>query len=249
MTTNAQLQFVDGPDVNRTWQIPDAETLKIRDDSTFRFAGIAVAFGLVFGVAVAATFGNLPSTLPSPSVASADFDAAAPATPVLHEATYAPPVSSRAKQLADTKPSTAVLPIALKISNSHKSAGIHHRHGVRKAAVAHHSNSLAARTPEAAPKAPVVAAVVPVREELKVNEPATALFFMEGDATVADFDAGMGRIETDEGKTFLLEKTASESLAGSWQDYHSNVHYRCDQTGNCTIRGAGVTLPNVKMST
>jgi hypothetical protein len=249
MTTNAQLQFVDGPDVNRTWQIPDAETLKIRDDSTFRFAGIAIAFGLVFGVAVAATFGNQPGTLASPSVASADSNAASLTTPAVYHATHASPVSSQAEQQTTAKPATAVLPVALKNFNSHKSGGVHHRHSVRKAAVSHQSNSLASRASESAPKAPAVAAALPVREELKVIEAPAGLFFMEGDATVADFDAQMGRIETDEGKTFLIEKTASESLAGPWQDYHSNVHYRCDQMGNCTIRGAGVTLPNVKMST
>jgi hypothetical protein len=249
MTTNAQLQFVDGPDVNRNWQIPDAETLKIRDDSTFRFAAIAIAFGLVFGVAAAATFGNQPGTLPSPSVASSDSNAAVLTTPAVYHATHASTVSSRTEQKTNTNSSTAVLPVTLKTSNSHKTVSSHHRRAAHKAAVTNHSNSLASNAPAAAPKAPVVAAFVPVREPLRVIEPPVGLFFMEGDATVADFDAQMGRIETDEGKTFLIEKTASDGIAAPWQDYHSNVHYRCDQTGNCTIRGAGVTLPNVKMST
>ena len=46
MNMNAQLQFADAADASKLWQIPDAETLRIKDDSTFRYAVVAVAFGL-----------------------------------------------------------------------------------------------------------------------------------------------------------------------------------------------------------
>ena len=71
---------------------------------------------------------------------------------------------------------------------------------------------------------------------------------MEGDATVADFDSSSGMIQTDEGKTFLIGTPAGVSNAGPWQDYHRNVHYRCDQSGNCTISGAGVVVSNAKLT-
>ena len=67
MPTNAQAQFADMTEVNLTWQIPEAETLRIKDDSTVRYAAAAVAFGLVFGVALAATAGNALVPLASPS--------------------------------------------------------------------------------------------------------------------------------------------------------------------------------------
>lgn len=73
-------------------------------------------------------------------------------------------------------------------------------------------------------------------------------FFVEGDATVADFDSSSGMIQTDEGKTFLIGMPAGVSNGGPWQDYHRNVHYRCDQSGNCTISGAGVTVSNAKLT-
>jgi hypothetical protein len=71
---------------------------------------------------------------------------------------------------------------------------------------------------------------------------------MEGDANVAEFDSSSGIIQTDAGKTFLIGIPADARNAAPWQDYHRNVHYRCDQSGNCTISGAGLVVPNAKLT-
>jgi hypothetical protein len=72
-------------------------------------------------------------------------------------------------------------------------------------------------------------------------------FFSEGDATVADFDASKGTIETYEGRTFVLGATAAASAPESLQDSGSSVHYRCDQSGSCTLSQAGQIMQNVRM--
>jgi hypothetical protein len=185
MNTYSQLQFADVNEVYRAWQIPEAETVKIKDDSTFRSAAAAVALGLVFGVALATAAANLSA----PASAALDSQGDSNASTLGAPQSFA----------ASLKVSPAPAPIP---------------------------GSLESR-PAEAPKIP---------------------FVMEGDATVADFDSSSGMIQTDVGKTFLIGIPADVKIAGPWQDYHRNVHYRCDQSGNCTISGAGVVIPNAKLT-
>jgi|HubBroStandDraft_1064217.scaffolds.fasta_scaffold60136_2 hypothetical protein len=72
-------------------------------------------------------------------------------------------------------------------------------------------------------------------------------FFSEGDATIADFDASAGRIETYDGRTFVIGASAAASASASLQDSGSSVHYRCDQNGNCTLVNAGQVMQNVRL--
>ncbi|MGB9152568.1 MAG: hypothetical protein WCD70_05725 [Alphaproteobacteria bacterium] len=90
---------------------------------------------------------------------------------------------------------------------------------------------------------------VPVAETWRSRpaEPMKIRYFIEGDATVADFDSVSGTIQTEAGKTFLIGAAAAARVAGSMQDYHRNLHYRCDQSGNCTISGAGMVVPHAKL--
>ncbi len=71
--------------------------------------------------------------------------------------------------------------------------------------------------------------------------------YSEGDFTVADYDAKGGTIETSDGRTFAVGITIAASDANSWGDYRSNVHYRCSQTGSCTLSGPGVVAPNARL--
>jgi hypothetical protein len=72
-------------------------------------------------------------------------------------------------------------------------------------------------------------------------------FYSEGDATVVSYDATGDTITTDDGRSFVIGSTVSESHAISWQDYRSNVHYRCDQSGNCSLVRTGVIALNAKL--
>jgi hypothetical protein len=73
------------------------------------------------------------------------------------------------------------------------------------------------------------------------------LFYSEGDATVASYNAAGDTIETDDGRTFVVGTTVSVSSATSWDDYHANVHYRCDQNGHCTLTRMGVIALNARL--
>jgi hypothetical protein len=72
-------------------------------------------------------------------------------------------------------------------------------------------------------------------------------FYSEGDATVISYDAAGDTITTDDGRTFVIGATVSASTAVSWQDYRSNVHYRCDQNNNCSLVRTGVIALNAKL--
>jgi hypothetical protein len=68
-------------------------------------------------------------------------------------------------------------------------------------------------------------------------------FTVHGEVTVSSYDSTAGIIETYEGETFALDQTQSTSGTVPWDDYVPNIHYQCDQFGNCTLnRGGGVVL-------
>jgi hypothetical protein len=246
MTTNAQVQFADGNEVNLTWHIPEAETLRIKDDSTIRYAAAAVAFGLVFGVALAATAGSALVPTSSPNQASTVSSTAVVAGSAASPSALAMSHHSQAANPAIAKSSSAILPAALKTSVSRKFSAAHRRHTARRVFAKRVSFTphLLTASLTTAPAPPPVT----VSMESRPAPATTASFFMEGDATVADFDSSSGTIQTDEGKSFLIGMPAGVGNGAPWQDYHRNVHYRCDQSGNCTISGAGVVVPNAKLT-
>jgi len=91
------------------------------------------------------------------------------------------------------------------------------------------------------PAAPVAAAMADVTAPAtsdNASRPASTV--IEGDLTVADFDALTGTVETREGRNFSVTQAGSDSNTSTWQDYAGNVHYRCTQGGSCTLRGSGV---------
>jgi|CZKF01.1.fsa_nt_gi hypothetical protein len=64
-------------------------------------------------------------------------------------------------------------------------------------------------------------------------------FSTEGDDAVVEFDVNRGVIETSGRKTFFLDKTSMGSADPVWQDYPVSIHFRCDQSTNCTLMHAG----------
>jgi hypothetical protein len=90
-------------------------------------------------------------------------------------------------------------------------------------------------------------AAATVRQAATASEARISTFMSEGDVTVAEFDAAMGRIETYEGRTFVLGGVTAPAVAASLQDSGTSVHYRCDQGGSCTLMRAGLVMQNVKL--
>jgi hypothetical protein len=97
------------------------------------------------------------------------------------------------------------------------------------------------------PPAPVDA---PTGLQLAAAAAATGPFYLgiEGDATVANYNGTTGKIETYEGSTFMLASATTGGSAIAWDDFPFNVHYRCDESGQCTMvhRGASATARMVR---
>lgn len=70
---------------------------------------------------------------------------------------------------------------------------------------------------------------------------------VEGDLTVADYNAKAGTIEICDGRTFAVGSTVSISGAPSWNEYRSDLHHRCGQDGSCTLTRAAVAALNTKL--
>jgi hypothetical protein len=89
---------------------------------------------------------------------------------------------------------------------------------------------------------------VPLDEQLSlVGDVKTVGFSSEGDLTVSDFDAKAGTLETSDGRTFAVGTTVSMSGATSWEEYRSDVHYKCGPNGSCTLMRAGAVAPNARL--
>jgi hypothetical protein len=118
------------------------------------------------------------------------------------------------------------------------------------APVVHHSavpvlaSASSPNAPPAKAAALHIAATVPVPavepDSLDEQVAPVANFYSEGDAAVVDYDSTLDTILTDDGKSFVIGPTVAMSSAASWNDYRSNVHYRCDQGGKCTLTRNGV---------
>jgi hypothetical protein len=72
-------------------------------------------------------------------------------------------------------------------------------------------------------------------------------FSIEGDDAIVEFDVNRGVIETSGRKTFFLDKTSMRSADPVWQEYPVNIHFRCDQSANCTLMHAGAGALRVRL--
>jgi hypothetical protein len=225
-------------------------------NSTYRAVTAGAGLGLFVGVAFAITACHTTAapTPPKPAASEPVAQSTQPAAPAVAPPSTAAPVPAPVIPIDSQKKTNNVpklLPSAHK-NSSHKGAGTGHRHGeskllvVNKGTVGHKS---AKRRPYA-PSAPSVAAPEQTALQLATAAAATGPFILciEGDVTVADYEPTTGTVETFERQTYTLSNVASEQSKIPWQDYPFNVHYRCDQVGNCTLyrRGASATARLVR---
>ena len=115
----------------------------------------------------------------------------------------------------------------------------HRFHGHLKAAMV-----TPARLPDlaSAPKTAEFPKPVPV----PAPAPLRFSFFVEGSVSVANYDAATGIVDTYEGESFAVDKMTRESRTISWLEYPADVHYRCDQSWNCTLFHAGILIVNAR---
>jgi hypothetical protein len=222
------------------------------DLKTLVFGTVGTALGIVFGTLLAS--GGLHATnqasllhgVQAGSVASVSAPAPAVQVPQTVKASAATPVTHPAAQAADgqmsvaenSTPAKASAARSITVSEEHPVA--HHpfsakRHLVRRWHRARHR----VHPPELA-NAPAGAPFI-FNEANSGNEAKPFIFTVEGDVSVANYDALSQTIDTYEGESFSLDQAPSATTEVAWQD---NVHYRCDQSGNCDLVRAGQAFTN-----
>ena len=72
-------------------------------------------------------------------------------------------------------------------------------------------------------------------------------FSMEGDDAIVEFDVNRGVIVTSGRKTFFFDKKSVGSADPVWQEYPVNIHFRCDQSTNCTLMHSGAGALRVRL--
>jgi hypothetical protein len=205
-------------------------------NSAYRYVAGAAGLGLVIGVAMAITVGHAKvAAAPQVSAALSNHPSGLSMLP----AAYAGPAPSLLSQVENQKKTgtRAGLLSLVDAKSSGKAAGANKKHNLYKLLDwTDGRKHKAKRRPYVSPNPPA-APNGPSALQLATAAAATGPFFVgiQGDVTVANFDAATGTIQTYEGETYILDKTAGESSAIPWQNYPFDIHYRCDGTGNCTF--------------
>jgi hypothetical protein len=198
-------------------------------------SGVWLTMGGIHPTQLMAAQSNQPAQVTSASPAVANAVQIAQPKPEESAAVTAPNVSApeAAASPALPQPMQTARPVA---ANTPVKRAVVHTTGGKKTA---HIPYTPATTNEQPP------AVLILAEE---SVPIVTKTFMEGDATVAEFDNASGRIETVEGKSFVVGRSYLSGNAVSWQDFRANVHYRCDQTGSCSLFRSGAVAPEARLT-
>jgi hypothetical protein len=226
------------------------------------YASIGASLGIVSGTALAVQIWPANATVATADTAVATTDLAQASASVagLNGPLVAIPEQnsleqSQASEASDAAALTSLKPTAVETRHAEKPTVVHHQFAPLKASSSlglsafnrpnnrSTLNSAASVTP--APVAPAPPSNQVVQPQVVAIVP---VFMIEGDATVADFDANTGMVETRDGRSFSIGIAVTASNANSWQEYFGHVHYRCDPGGNCTLSRAGVVVPNAKMA-
>lgn len=234
-------------------RLPAAESTATDAIPALLCAGIGVALGILVGTALGASswLTNLPAA--SRGFVPANSSAAGLNIHLIANAAPAPSLQRQAENQGKEQPSSALKSIPGGASAANKVSAVYRQQAVRKVSARRRFSARRRayfmRKASVFLKAPAHAALPPASEAARVDvAPEPFSFIIEGDVTVADYDASRGMIATREGKTFVIDRTAGEGDTAPWQDYRANLHYRCDQSRICTLFHAGVVVPNAKLS-
>jgi hypothetical protein len=205
--------------------------------SANNYVAIAAGLGLLVGVGAAMATAHLKN--PPSHVQAATMVQPAWAIPAA-SANVAP---SLLKQVDATKAQSAQPKLVLASASTKSSVKAKRKHRLRKL-VDWKLRHGAKRKPYV-PEKPAAEEEEnkPTALQLATAAAAQGPFFLaiQGDVTVANFDAATGTIQTYEGETYVLAKTSADVNSIHWEDYPFNVHYTCNETGSCTLSHAGTS--------
>jgi len=249
MSTSPYLQYFEGPAKRGLRSIRAGHEAAI--GLALIYASIGASLGIVSGTAIAVRV--FPSNGP---VAMSDLAQASASVAGLNSLkaiiTQIPVLQSQPPTQAAELPAVLHAPVAVESKIGKKTLAVSTNLSAHKHSF---SNTLAAIDEVSKETSQsVVAQVAPATEAAFSSQVAIAevpvvapRLMIEGDATVADYDATTGLVETHEGKTFSIGSSAGAS--SSWDDYSGHVHYRCDGGGNCTLSRSGVIVPHARLAT
>jgi hypothetical protein len=229
------------------------------------YASIGASLGIVSGTALAVQIwpANTAVATANTTIATTDLAQASASVTGLNGPLVAIPgqptlTQSQASEASEAMALLSLKPVAVETRHAEKPTVIHHQYSplkvpnaIRLSALGNNRSSSSSTVNSAVAVTPApVAPVVPSSGEVARPQVAavTPVFMVEGDATVSDFDASTGMVETRDGRSFSIGTAVTTSYSTSWQDYFGHVHYRCDPGGNCTLSRAGVVVPNAKMA-
>jgi len=215
------------------------------------FAVIGTALGLLTGIAAASgPWGGNTAVMANDAMPVTSIVAASSA-PVDHHAVQARFAQSQLTQRAPEKAAPVLFRASLETIIGHHKAvepasNIAASSFVKSAIQPTTAVSPATSAPMAPASVAAAMATSTVPETAEsVSKPAAMM--IEGDLTVADFDASTGTVETREGKSFSVTQAGSDGNTLAWQDFAGHVHYRCTQAGSCTLAGSGVAASGAKL--
>jgi hypothetical protein len=237
-------------------QLPGSGSAGGIDLKTLGFGVIGVAMGIVVGTLAAD--GSLSAMIRPAALHSVQASIHAPKPPAPQAAKPAPAQAAPLKSLAAVQetahatpkptpelqsaaPKTPVLKVSAsgKARPAHKLVSRKRRLGRRRV----HSRHRARFHPK-------TKFINDMLVKLKVINPIedakVFTYIVEGDVTVASYDASLGRIETFEGEAFALNQIPTLGDVVPLDAYPGNLHYRCDQSWNCTLFRDGATIMSAK---
>jgi hypothetical protein len=251
MATNSFLLLSINPAVNPRLQQAAGQPAAIAALPKLLHAAVGATLGVLVGSAFAASpFTANLFTSPanwgqtSSVVTQTQTVPAAQALPLQNQVSNEGSEAASAPEMQAAAPVTAAekTPVAHIVHVAHKSLFINILRARRKASIKHIAAVAAVELASAELPAANVAGT-----PVETVKPVTYTM-VEGDVTVADFDATTGIVETREGRNFSLNTTVSGNGAATFVDYMGNVHYKCDLGGNCTLSHSGVVVPNAKLA-
>ena len=72
-------------------------------------------------------------------------------------------------------------------------------------------------------------------------------YYVEGDDQIVAYDAATGTIQTTAARTSFIDKAGTEANAIKGHDLPIDIHYRCDQAGNCILTGGSGLALHVRL--
>lgn len=218
--------------------IVSAEFTRGLGNSAYSYVAAAAGLGLLVGFTVALTAGHAKAPRISPVSAATSVRTSGMS---MLPAAYVGSTPSLLRQVEGVKKAPSKPALVSATMDTTKEPRKHKKHGMHKLMdwKMRHGAKRKPYVPENAP----VAENQPTALQLATAAAAAGPFVMaiQGDATVADFDAATGTIETYEGAKYVLAKNNNEVSSIQWDNYPFNVHYRCDEAGNCTLWHAGTS--------